>query len=268
MHFAELTAIITALLMTHTVQGDGIPEPGLAMYGSVSNITGGNWVANQPLIWQISFGKTNIAVTSKWVVVNSQPFYIAQVPFETRSIPGLTMTPNPNAFELTVAASSYTRSPKMGTNMVQFANPAQTNFTFSSANRGSIERIDLVTSIGSTSETYEQWATRLFGRTDNRLEDPDRDGFSNYAEFKAGTDPQNAESVFEFINVKPIHGGGVTIEWSSVSNKRYSIERTDSLTKPFVALKTGIASTPPANTYTDATATGTGPYIYRLRLEE
>ena len=47
-----------------------------------------------------------------------------------------------------------------------------------------------------------------------------------------------------------------------------NIERTDSLTKAFAAIKTGISATPPMNTFSDTTATNAGPYIYRLRLEE
>jgi hypothetical protein len=49
---------------------------------------------------------------------------------------------------------------------------------------------------------------------------------SDFAEYKAGTDPKNAQSVFKFVAVRPDPLGGVAVRWSSVLQKNYSVQRS------------------------------------------
>ena len=91
---------------------------------------------------------------------------------------------------------------------------------------------------------------------------------SNLAEYKAGTNPSDAQSLFEFVNVRPDAQGGALVEWSSVAGKLYTLQRSGDLLTGFSDLQSHIPATAPKNSYRDATATGSGPYFYRLRLEE
>jgi CARDB len=100
------------------------------------------------------------------------------------------------------------------------------------------------------------------------LLDGDGDGFSNGAEYLAGTNPRNKNSVLRVgeFNVVPVVGsqGHVfTISWASVTGKSYIIERSTDLTE-WTAIATGITATAPLNTYTDEVLTVQKAF-YRIR---
>lgn len=60
--------------------------------------------------------------------------------------------------------------------------------------------------------------------------DSDHDGQSNLAEFRAGTDPQSASSVFSILSSAANLGGETySIEWSSVAGKFYDLMVSDTL---------------------------------------
>ena len=119
----------------------GIPEPGLLLFGSVTKIAGGLPLPNTAVTWQISGGTPaeSVTVPATLVAVNGQFFHVALVPFETRTVGALNIGASSNAFALTTNLASYTRSAWLGTNPCTFVNPAQTNFTFSKADRGKTE---------------------------------------------------------------------------------------------------------------------------------
>jgi hypothetical protein len=52
--------------------------------------------------------------------------------------------------------------------------------------------------------------------------DPDHDGMSNYAEFWAGTDPNDANSLLKIVGCT-VNPGGTQLTWSSVAGKTYSV---------------------------------------------
>lgn len=100
--------------------------------------------------------------------------------------------------------------------------------------------------------------------------DGDGDGMSNYAEYRSGTDPTNRLSVFEVHIGRddlPEHARPVTISWQSASNRSYAILRSDSPLSEF-ALIGSAEATPPENTYTPPAPPHTGPWFYRVRVEE
>jgi len=74
--------------------------------------------------------------------------------------------------------------------------------------------------------------------------------------------------VFELLTVRQDPLGGAFIEWSSVTGKLYTVQRSGELLGGFADLQVHIPATAPKNSFRDTTATGTGPYFYRLRLEE
>ena len=104
--------------------------------------------------------------------------------------------------------------------------------------------------------------------TDAEL-DADEDGMSNYAEFRAGSNPQLSTSRFE-ARVATIEGGtGVPFElrWDSVSNRWYTIWRSTNLVDGFSVLTTGEEASPPTNSYQDVTATNASAHFYRIEVE-
>jgi hypothetical protein len=50
--------------------------------------------------------------------------------------------------------------------------------------------------------------------------DPDMDDFSNLAEYLAGTDPRDAESL---LRILPLANGGRVVTWTSVPSRRYRV---------------------------------------------
>jgi hypothetical protein len=77
----------------------------------------------------------------------------------------------------------------------------------------------------------DSWRLRWFGSVSNLLSgaslDPDGDGHSNYAEFKAGTNPLDGVS---YLNVTCMGGAPRSaLTWPSIFGKQYSIECSSTL---------------------------------------
>ena len=111
--------------------------------------------------------------------------------------------------------------------------------------------------------------------------DTDGDGVSDWREFIAGTDKRNAKSRFEMGigKKKAPEGGGsgadgsgipegaMVLRWTSSPGRTYAILRSTDQLKTFTPLITNIVATPPANEYVDESATGEGPYFYKVGVE-
>jgi hypothetical protein len=63
--------------------------------------------------------------------------------------------------------------------------------------------------------------------TYNKTADPDGDGASNFAEFKAGTDPLTNTSALHISALQQNPGGSVTLEFPHAANRKYRIEFTE-----------------------------------------
>ncbi len=96
--------------------------------------------------------------------------------------------------------------------------------------------------------------------------DNDGDGMNNYAEFLAGTIPDDASSIFV---VEPVvENGSLIVKWKSIPDRIYSLRRTESLMEEFKFKAIGIVGTPPLNLYQDMTATNNGTYFYKVGVEK
>lgn len=101
--------------------------------------------------------------------------------------------------------------------------------------------------------------------------DPTHKGMTLHQDYVAGTDPTNPNSLFKMeVNAKPLlHAGqfaGITVQWDSVAGKTYSVYRSVNLGQTFQAVQTNVTATDPLNSFPDTTATGPGPYFYRIQV--
>jgi hypothetical protein len=102
-------------------------------------------------------------------------------------------------------------------------------------------------------EMPDSWEIAYFGSTSaengDAADDWDKDGASNYAEYIAGTDPTDADSIFEFKSLAV--GDDCVFTWSSATGKTYSLWfSTNLVSGGFAPCETAIPSTPPLNTFT------------------
>lgn len=253
----------------------GIPEPDLIFYGTVTQVSGGQstrlTVGTLTWTWRPVSGGQAVAVTASLTNVNDQFSYVLRLRSET-VMPGQTLSSN--TVQVAPGSQAYHRAEVFlnGTNAASLVAPAQSPITLSAADRGRIERVDLVVAtpfVDSDGDGLpDDWEQQYFGGQANPGDDPDGDGMNNLAEYKAGTDPTDPNSRFAFIRVQPHVEAGLVVEWASVTGESYELQRSADLLTGFVAIQSNISATPPKNTHHDATATGAGPYFYRLRLHE
>lgn len=249
----------------------GIPEPSLVMYGVVRNTQDRDRLrivfGNLSWFFQPVGGGPAFAVTATLTNINDQFSYVLRVPCETDA-PGI--PPSTNALRLN---ASYTRGNVFyNGGPATLTQPSQASFSLSSTARGQIERVDLDISIvlddSDGNGLLDGWERLFFGRIGvDPLADPDHDGLDNLSESKAGTNPNDFQSQFRFIQITR-QGGGVLLEWSSVTNRAYSILRSPDPLTGYQALPGTRPATPPLNSFLDSTAVPPGPYFYVLRLQE
>src|SRR5438552_4493864 len=256
--FARCVAAALLLLGAMPLQADGIPEPSLVLYGVVSNLAaGGSRVSFGALTWvfQPMDGSPAISVTGVLTNINDQFSYVLRIPCETE-IPGVPVSPG--ALKLAALPTSYNRSQvTIRGAAANFSQPAQTYLVLTRTDRGRVERLDLTVSLSTSGLLPDAWQLQYFGHTGvDPNEDSDHDGMSNLAEYKAGTNPTDAQSLFEFVSVRPDPSGGVLIEWSSVPGKLYTVQRSGDPLGGFADLQIHIPATAPRNAFRDASATG------------
>jgi hypothetical protein len=120
--------------------------------------------------------------------------------------------------------------------------------------------------VESTLSPFQIWANTRIPDAAQRGEtsDADNDGQNNYAEFLAGTDPNNSASALRVTGISP-EGAGWRVYWTSESNKVYTVERASSW-PTFLPAQTNLSATAPQNSWLDTNAS-TASLFYRIRLE-
>ena len=93
--------------------------------------------------------------------------------------------------------------------------------------------------------------------------DSDHDGMNNWQEWVCGTNPTDALSVLRMVSAQPT-STNATVTWQSVAGINYFLQRSTNLTVPSTLMATNIIGQAGTTTYADATATGAGPFFYRV----
>jgi hypothetical protein len=98
--------------------------------------------------------------------------------------------------------------------------------------------------------------------------DPDHDGMNNWSEWRSGTDPTNALSVLR-LTITAADPSGITLTWPSGGVGYYYLQRaTDLSANPaFHSVQSNIVGQTGSTSYKDTTATGKGPYFYRVGVQ-
>jgi len=250
----------------------GIPEPSLVLYGAVRNTLDRDHLrlvfGNLTWVFEPVGGGPSFAVSAVLTNINDQFSYVLRVPCETE-VAGFTLSSN-----VLRLGSSYTRSNVFFnvTNRVTLVNPAQAAFSLSATNRGLVQRVDLEVAIVledlDGNGLPDAWERLYFGHTGiDPFADPDRDGMNNLAEYKAGTNPNDFQSQFRFISITS-RTNGVLVEWSSVTNRIYSVLRSSDVQAGYQIIASNRQATPPVNNYLDPTVASPGRSFYLLRLQE
>ena len=268
--FSFLAGLAGVLLgLAGPSQADGIPEPDLVIYGVVNNTATGNRLTFGSITWtfQPAIGGPAIVANGVLTNINDQFCYVLHVPCET-DLPGFAISTT--SLRLASSPLTYRRgNVSISGTTATFVNPAQTNLVMARTDRGRIERIDLTINDPNLNGLPEAWQLQYFGFTGvDPNGDPDGDGLTTLDEYKAGTSPIDGQSRFALISVQRDPLGGLRVDWDSAPNKFYILQRSPQLLSGFSNVATHIPATAPQNSYRDASATGEGPYFYRLRVEE
>jgi len=244
-----------------------IPEPGLLLFGQVLGVDPGT-LEPGALRWTNRLGADVVFVEAKWLVVNGQVFYVAQVPFETRRILGpavIELQPDPGTLELTETPSTLTRSASLNGQPLALRDPGQGTTTFGAADRGRTDRVDL------TLQVFDAWISgfpQVPVDQRGRAADPDGDGATNEEEFVAGTSPSDKASVFRALDPE-VTGHSFSLVWHAVAGKTYVVRRAAALGEPesFVVVSRRTAVVAGPMSFTDPTPlTGQAIIFYRVEV--
>jgi hypothetical protein len=263
-HFRLFLALV---LFPLVAQPSGLPEPGLVMYGTLS-ISNGTPLSSATVTWQVS-SLSSVFLRSAMLNVNGQYFYIATVPFETRSIDGQPIgEPTPDTLALNSTPTTYARLATVnGTNatVVYALSGLPNTFTFGPADRGRIERVDLA---ASPAQTFAQWLAQYgLPATTDPSSDPTHKGMTLEQQFIAGLNPNDPNSLFQFVGIQPV-ASGVQVLWSSVAGKLYSLQQGTSANGPFTTLQTNIVAAPGTNSFFVSMPTNSASLFLRVLVEQ
>ena len=125
-------------------------------------------------------------------------------------------------------------------------------------------------SLGGDILPYE-WEQDNWPQSDSggATNDFDNDGFTNWQEWRAGTNPRDDQSYFCFEQRGSVVPAGVVVVWPSITGRTYAIYRAIDLTAipAFSSIATGLQGQSGFTSHTDTSATASGPYIYRVSVE-
>jgi hypothetical protein len=114
----------------------------------------------------------------------------------------------------------------------------------------------------------DSWERNYFSSVSTnrtQLTDTDGDGMTDYAEFIAGTDPNNSNSVLELPPPTPQPNGSLRFNWPSVPGRAYRLVSSADLVN-WTALADWIRATTTTSSVVLAPPTNDASYFYRLEV--
>ena len=254
----------------------GIPEPDLVWYGKVVSTASGSNVrlTTGTLTWQIEpfAGGPAFLVATTLTNVNDQFSYVLRVPCESPE-PGVTASTN--VINLATPANRYRRlTVRLDGELLSFVS-ASNEISPTLSFRGRSERVDL--HLGSAlvdsdnDGLADAWEMQHFGSLSASPDgDPDGDGVNNRNEYRAGTNPNDAASRFELVEIAKVDNG-IAIRWSSQPDRTYRVRRSSTLLASpatYTPVQSGLVATPPMNEFIDTTAGASATVFYIIEIED
>src|SRR5262249_10322080 len=167
---------------------------------------------------------------------------------------GLTNVPL-GLYSVTFSPVQYYQTPAPQTNLVDSATPVvfRGDYTFADANNNGI------------SDEWEQQVFKEVSSNRTQTTDTDGDGTPDYAEFIAGTDPNNMNSVLALPPPTPQLNGSLKFAWPSAPGHAYRLVLSADLVN-WAPLSDWIRATTPTSSMVISPPTNNASYFYRLEV--
>jgi hypothetical protein len=217
--------------MLSSAQTPAIPEPGLFFYGPVVNNASQLPVQPTSVQWQISSPSEGVTINATIVVVNGQPFFVARVPFESRTVGTQNFSKTPGVLGLTTSPTTYNRSAScdgLPATILSSSLSHGPSFTFSSADRGVVERVVLGV---------------------------------NKAPIGGGGQTNLVVNADLSVNAF----GALAFSWPAVAGETYTILRATNVAGPYLPISGSITATPPKNSFSDTKPIQAPAVFYRIK---
>ncbi len=114
------------------------------------------------------------------------------------------------------------------------------------------------------------WEIKWVGdlETMNATTDTAGNGFADWQEYRAGTDPTDPNDALQLTGATVLPDGSRQLSWSSVTGRSYRITRSDQADGKYIPQVFNLPATPPYNTWTDPDGDISHPVFYRVKLED
>ncbi|MEI8290012.1 MAG: hypothetical protein WCH99_11115 [Verrucomicrobiota bacterium] len=118
----------------------------------------------------------------------------------------------------------------------------------------------------NTNGIPDWWEQKYFSQLVDLNADPDHDGFSNYAEYIADTDPTDSNSNLRLTKIQPV-SGGIAILWQGgILSTQYLQQRVSlNPTSSWVEIFTNVPPTANPSGFTNYGITNNAGF-YRIRV--